>query len=216
VPLIALNKILSILLLVVFASFVIAALSIVPRVEAQTTTNNANSANQKPVIELPPITVFATKGEGDTYTQTSEVAWDASNDLSISPEKDGSYTISSTTNSYNINTLLSSLGKPKVNVDFGYAANSVSMNAAGKSTLSALLDAFNYLDQDVTLEITPTIDPVGKNNAALMKRRLDVLRKVIERSSSIDFKVGSIKTLGNSEKIGKPSQVWRIQVRRQS
>ena len=171
-------------------------------------------ADEPSVLVLPPMTVFGTKNADDTYTQTSEIAWHDANDPSIIAEGDGSYTARPTTKSYSLKTLLASLGRPRVNIDFTYAANSISMTAAGKLTLSTLLEALAYLDGDVVLEVTPGSSGQASSSNQLMKRRLDALKTIFERKTTLGFKIKSPKSLAGGKTTNDRSTTWRVQLRR--
>ncbi len=173
-----------------------------------------SKAEDEAALVLPPMTVFGTKNSDNSYTQTSAIAWQDANDLTISVEDDGSYTTKATTKSYSLKTLLVSLGRPRVNIDFAYAANSISMTAAGKMTLSTLLEAFGYLDSDVVLEVTPTFNDRTRGGNQLMQRRLDALRRVLERNTQVSIKVKSPKIVTLDSATDKRSTTWRVQIRR--
>jgi hypothetical protein len=147
------------------------------------------NAEDKSSIELPSMTVFAVKNADNTFSEMSEVEWLDSNDLTIVPQNDGSYSPSSTTNSYSLNMLLASLGRPKVNIDFGYAAGSTSMTAEGALTITNLLESFKYLSSGAVLELTPTFEPSNRASKQLMQRRLEELSSTLARRSHVDFRI---------------------------
>ena len=171
-------------------------------------------AHQHVSIELPEMTVFATKKADNTYVQTSEVAWLDANDLSIVAESNGTYTATSTTQPYSLMAFLESLGRPRLNIDFGYAADSVSMTAEGNLALNTLLEALEYLRAGQTLEISPTFDGSKRANRVIMQRRLEVLRKTLEISGRVNFKVMPAKVLVRNRAGALQSDVWRVQFRR--
>jgi hypothetical protein len=173
-----------------------------------------SNADQNGSIELPSMTVYASKNSDDTYTQMSEVAWVDTNDPSIVVQKDGSYSPSSVTDSYSLNVLLLSLGRPKINIDLGYAAGSASMTADGNLTLTKLLESFEYLNEGDILEITPTLEASNQANKQLMQRRLEELSSAMSRSSNVEFKLKPVKVLRQSSVNAASSKMWRIEIRR--
>jgi hypothetical protein len=173
-----------------------------------------SNADQNGSIELPSMTVYASKNSDDTYTQMSEVAWVDTNDPTIVAQKDGSYSPSSATNSYSLNLLLLSLGRPKINIDLGYAAGSASMTADGKQTVTKLLESFKYLNEGDVLEITPTLEASNQANKQLMERRFEELSRVLSRRSKVEFRFKPVKILRQSSVNAASSKMWRIQIRR--
>jgi hypothetical protein len=160
------------------------------------------------------MTVYASKNSDNTYTQMSEIAWVDANDPTIVAQKDGSYSPSAVTNSYSVNLLLMSLGRPKINIDLGYAAGSASMTADGTLTVTKLLESTKYLNEGDILEITPTLEASNQGNKQLMQRRLEELSRVLSRSSNAEFKFKPVKILRQSSVNAASSKLWRIQVRR--
>ena len=160
------------------------------------------------------MTVYAFKNSDNTYTQMSEIAWVDSNDPTIIAEKDGSYSPSSVTNSYSLNMLLLSLGRPKINIDLGYAPGSTSMTADGALTATKLLESFKYLNEGDVLEITPTLEASNQANKQLMKRRLEELSRFLSRNLNAEFKFKPVKILKESNVNAASSKTWRIQIRR--
>jgi hypothetical protein len=171
-------------------------------------------ADPKGSTELPQMIVFASKNSDNTYTQISEVEWHDGNDVSIVAEKNGSYSPSSTTNSYSLNSLLGSLGRPIVNIDLGYASGSSSMTAEGTLTLKNLLEAFRYLEDGVSLELTPTLAASTGASKVLMQRRLEELLKALSRSSMVNLKIKQVAVQRRADKNHSRSDRWRIQIRR--
>ncbi|MBL4670957.1 MAG: hypothetical protein JKX81_01755 [Arenicella sp.] len=173
-----------------------------------------SNADQNGSIELPSMTVYASKNSDDTYTQISEIAWVDANDPTIIAQKDGSYSPSSATNSYSLNMLLLSLGGPKINIDLGYAAGSASMTADGTRTVTKLLESLKYLNEGDILEVTPTLEASNQANKRLMQRRLEELSRVLSWISKLEFKIKPVKILRQSNVNAASSKTWRIQIRR--
>ena len=177
---------------------------------------NASSATEESSeTVLPSMTVFATKQPDNTFTQTSEVAWDIKNDPTITLEADGEYTAKSTTNSYSLKSLIVSLGRPTINIDIGYALNSVSMTAGGRSTLATLIESLRYLESGATLKLTYA-DALEAASKGVIQRRVDALREVLDRETHVKVNVISGKGLLDVAPTTKHSDVWRIQIRRES
>jgi hypothetical protein len=174
---------------------------------------NAN-ADDNGDINLPAMTVFAIKNADNTFKEISEVEWLDTNDLTIVVQKDGSYSPSSTTNSYSLNMLLASLGRPTVNIDLSYAAGSTSMTAEGALTIKNLIESFKYLGAEATLELTPTFEASNRVSKQLMQRRLEELKSTLARNSQVDFKIRPAKILRLTGVYAASVELWRIQLRR--
>jgi len=172
------------------------------------------NAGQNGSIELPSMTVSARKNADNTYTQMSEIEWVDVNDRTIVAQIDGSYSPSSMTNSYSLNQLLLSLGRPKINIDLAYAAGSTSMTADGNLTVKKLLESVKYLNEGDILEITPTLEATNQANKQLMQRRLDELSGFLSRSLNVRFIFKPVKVLSQSGVNAASSKMWRIQIRR--
>jgi len=176
------------------------------------------NAEEPSALVLPPMTVFGIKKSDTNYTQRSEVAWNEANDATIVRQQDGAYTVKSTTSPFNLNTLLASLGSPTVNIDFGYAINSSSLNADGNSTLRNLLEALKYWGEEVTLQVTPTVSASDELSRSLMLRRLEVLKEMLVLHTHVTIKFAPVRTLRGDSKLRINQQagfdVWRIRVRR--
>jgi len=161
------------------------------------------------------MTVFATRKPDNTFVQNSEVEWDGSADSSITIEADGSYTAKSTTNPYSLKSLIASLGSPAVNIDISYAVNSISMTADGRSALATLVESLGYLDSGTKIRLTPvwTRESV---TLKLTQRRIEVLSKALTRDTDVDVRVTSSKVLSGAASNARRSDIWRIQIQRES
>jgi len=164
---------------------------------------------------LPSMTVFATRKSDNTFAQNSEVEWDSSADSSIKIEADGSYTAKSTTNPYSLKSLIASLGSPRVNIDISYAVNSVSMTADGRSALATLIESLSYLDSGTKIRLTPARERESATRK-LTQRRIDVLSKTLARDTNVDVHVTSSKVLSDATSDTRRSDIWRIQIQRDS
>lgn len=175
---------------------------------------NMVMAQAEATIELPPITVFAKKQADNSYVQTVAVAWQDANDPTIVRQKDDTYTASSTTNSYSIMAFLASDGRPALNIDIAYATNSVSMTAEGSSIVTTLIEGLAYFDQGVSLELTPFFNNAERASRIAMQRRLEILRKSLERNERVKLKIVPPKNVASGAKAATQSDVWRVQIRR--
>lgn len=173
-------------------------------------------AQEQAIVEIPSMTVFGIKKPDNSFTQFSEVEWHPSNDPTIVGEKDGSYTANSTTNSYSLKNLLEALGRPTVNIDLAYARNSVSMTAEGSLMLDTLHHAFRYLDNDITLELTPTVSGSDASSQKMTQRRLEVLLKSVERAANVSIKVLPAKVAKHQQKQPSSLDLWRVRIQRQT
>lgn len=169
------------------------------------------AANDGAIVELPPIVVVA-KRQGDSSTQ----AWQNANDPTIVLENDGSYTANSMTNSYSIMAFLASPGNPRLNIDIGYAENSVAMTAQGNLMVKTLVEGLAYFDEGVSIELLPIIENPTKNGKQMMQRRLDMLRKTIEQNKRISLNIMPSKTVVAGSRRLAQMDLWRIQIRRLS
>jgi len=178
------------------------------------TTADITLAQEQATIELPPITVFA-KRSNNSVSESSAVAWQNANDSTIIRENDGSYTASSVTNSYSIMAFLASQGRPTLNIDIGYAANSVSMTAEGHLIVNTLVEGLAYFDEGVSLELTPILKNTQQTTKTAMARRLEILRKELERNETLELKImpPSNRAIG-AVKSATQSDIWRIKIRR--
>jgi hypothetical protein len=172
----------------------------------------AVEAKEQPVTDLPPITVIANKSTNVSTKETAGREWHDNVDPTVVREKDGSYTVSSTTNAYNLKRLLTSLGGPKLNIDLHYASGSVSMTAEGNLTMSVLLESLKYLNEGGTIYLMPTMGSVTQKSKQLMNRRLEVLKNVFERTPEVKLKVMPAKVFRVGEKPLARSDTWRVQI----
>ncbi len=171
-------------------------------------------AEQQSGAVLPPMTVFGIRNSDNTFSQKSEVAWHDDNDPTIVRQTDGSYTAKSTTNPFNLTSLLASLGQPTLNIDLAYAPNSASMTAEGNLMLNTLLESFKYLSEDSSLQLTPTIAGSEQSSRRIMQRRLEVLSKTLAMNAQVDIKLLPAKVVAiKAPKLGG-FETWRIQIRR--
>ena len=172
------------------------------------------ASESETIVVLPSITVIGIQKSDNTFTQVSEVEWDESNDRSVVKERDGSFTAKSTTNPYNLKSLIVSLGSPLVNLDIRYAKRSSSMTADGRLVFNKLVEALEYLDEGTRLELIPTRDASSKSNDALMQRRLDELLRLISSKNNIgvEVKPSQINRTLPESTVGT-SDLWRIKFR---
>ena len=163
-------------------------------------------------VVLPSITVFGIKKSDDTFVQVSEVEWGEFDDKSVTKENDGSYTARSTTNAYDLKSLIVSLGSPIVNIDISYAKRSSSMTADGRLIFNNLVEALRHLDDGTRLEITPTRD--NSNTKDIMQRRLDELLRLISDRHDIAVVVKpSLSNQAYQPSSSGRSDLWRIKLR---
>lgn len=171
-------------------------------------------AEQQSGTVLPSMTVFGIRNSDNTFSQKSEVAWHDGNDPTIFRQTDGSYTAKSTTNPFSLKSLLASLGQPTLNVDLAYAPNSASMTAEGNLMLNTLLESFKYLNDDSSLQLTPTIAGSEQSNRRIMQRRLEVLSETLAMKAQVDIQLMPAKVLTTEAPKFGGFETWRIQIRR--